>query len=138
MAAGVGHIEEYRPENEQFSSYLERVEQFFIANDIKNEQKKATFLSLIGSQTYSLLKNLVSPTIPKDKSYSDLVAALKKHYEPKPLIIVERFHFHRRSQAVGESMNEYMAELRRLSTHCKFGGFLDEALRDRLVCGLIT
>ena len=29
-----------------------------------------------------------------------------------------------------------MAELRRLSTHCKFGAFLDEALRDRLVCGL--
>lgn len=29
-----------------------------------------------------------------------------------------------------------MAELRCLSTHCKFEGFLDEALRDRLVCGL--
>ena len=28
-----------------------------------------------------------------------------------------------------------MAELRHLSTHCKLG-FLDEALRDRLVCGL--
>ena len=136
MATTIGHIEPYRPDNELFSSYLERVEQFFIANDIKNERKKATFLSLIGSQTYSLLRNLVSPSIPKDKSYTELATALKKHYEPKPVIIAERFHFHRRSQAVGESINEYVAELRRLTTHCQFGGFLDEALRDRLVCGL--
>ena len=136
MATGttIGHIEQYRPENELFS-YLERLEQFFIANDI---QDKATFLSLIGSQAYSLLKNLVSSTLPKDKSYADLVAALKQHYEPKPLVIAERFHFHRRSQAVGESINEYMAKLRRLSTHCKFKAFLDEALRDRLVCGLCS
>ena len=77
MATGttIGHIEQYRPENELFS-YLERLEQFFIANDIQDERKKATFLSLIGSQAYSLLKNLVSPTLPKDKSYADLVATL--------------------------------------------------------------
>ena len=130
IVAGVtiGHIEQYCPENELFSSYLEWVKQFFIANDIKDERKKATFLSLIGSQTYSLLKNLVSPIIPKDKSYLELVSALEKHYESIPLIIAERFHLHRRSQAVGESMNEYMAEVRHLTTHCKFGGFLDEAL----------
>ena len=138
MATGatIGHIEQYRPENKLFSSYLERVEQFLVANDIKDKRKKATILSLIGSQAYSLLKNLVSPSIPKDKSYDELVAALKKHYEPKPLVIAERFHFHRHSQAVGESINDYIAELRRLSTHCQFGEFLNEALRDRLVCGL--
>ena len=29
-----------------------------------------------------------------------------------------------------------MAELRKLSTHCEFGDHLNEALRDRLVCGM--
>ena len=85
------------------------------------------------------MKNLVYPNLLKDKLYADLVAALKKHYEPTPLVIAECFHFHRCSQAVGESISEYMAELRRLSTHCQFGEFLDEALlklRDRLACGL--
>ena len=33
-------------------------------------------------------------------------------------------------------MAEYVAELRRLATHCQFGNYLDEALRDRLVCGI--
>ena len=33
-------------------------------------------------------------------------------------------------------MSEYVAELRKLSEHCKFEAFLDDALRDRFVCGL--
>ena len=33
-------------------------------------------------------------------------------------------------------MAEYLAELRRLATHCEFKDYLSEALRDRLVCGL--
>ena len=33
-------------------------------------------------------------------------------------------------------MLSYVAELRKLATHCNFGGNLNETLRDRLVCGL--
>ena len=33
-------------------------------------------------------------------------------------------------------MAQYVTELRRLATHCKFGEYLSEALRDSLVCGL--
>ena len=135
-ASTIGRIDEYRPENELLSSYLERLDAFFTVNDIKDEKAVPAFLSLIGSKTYSLLKNLVAPSLPKDKSFAELVAALQKHFEPKPLVIAERFHFHRRSQAEGESINNYVAELRRLTTHCQFGDFLDQALRDRLVCGL--
>ena len=36
----------------------------------------------------------------------------------------------------GESVTEFAAELRRLATHCQFGTHLNEALRDRLMCGL--
>ena len=79
----LGRIQEYSPENELFSSYTERVELFFAANDVADEKKVAVFLSLIGSKTYSLLRNLVSPTRPQEKSYKDLVEVLKAHYEPK-------------------------------------------------------
>ena len=33
-------------------------------------------------------------------------------------------------------MADYVAELRRLATTCEFGAFLDDALRDKFVCGL--
>ena len=61
---------------------------------------------------------------------------LQEHFDPKPATIAERFQFHRNDQLPGESVADYVAELRRLSTNCEFGGHLNDALRDRLVCGL--
>ena len=53
------------------------------------------------------------------------------------MVIAERFRFYRREQAVGETIAEYEAELRRLATHCQFEAHpLSQALWDRLVCGL--
>ena len=52
------------------------------------------------------------------------------------MVIAERFYFHSRSQAAGESIAEYVTELRRLATNCKFGENLEQALYDRLVCEL--
>ena len=116
-ATMVGNLPEFHQENEFFSSYIERVELFFEANSIADE-KVTVVLSLVGSKTYSLLRSLVAPAKPNEKSYKDLVAVLMKHFEPTPIVIAERFHFHRRAQAVGESISEYMAELRKLTTHC--------------------
>ena len=131
-----GHISECVVEDERISAYLERVELYFGANDIAPEKKVAIFLSVIGAKTYAVLRSLVAPAQPKDKPFAELKALLKAHYDPKPLVIAERFLFYRRDQTAEESVSEFLVELRRLASHCEFGQFLDEALRDRLVCGL--
>ena len=59
-----------------------------------------------------------------------------KSYDPQPLVIGERFRFYQRSQKSGESIADFVADLRRLSIKCEFGDFLDKALRDRFVCGV--
>ena len=52
------------------------------------------------------------------------------------MIIAERFQFYHRNQAVGETVAEYKAELHKLATHCAFGDYLSEAIRDCIVCEL--
>jgi len=132
-----GRIDEFQQENESIEAYLERVDLYFAANDIAEGKRVAVFLSVIGGKTYTLLRNLLAPAKLGDLSLSELKGALKKHFEPKRVVIAERFHFYRRNQAAGESIADFVAELRRLSTHCAFGeNQLEEALRDRLVCGL--
>ena len=103
---------------------------------VSDDKQVAVLLTMIGSTTYALLSNLVSPGKPKDKSLEELAKVLRRHFDPKPLVIADQFHFHRRDQAPGESISNYIAELRRLATHCEFGEYLDQALRDRLVCGI--
>ena len=132
----IGCITEFKPENEKIAAYLERVQLFFEVNGIDEDKQVPVLLTVIGSTNYALLSNLVSPGKPKDKTFAQLAEVLRSHFDPKPLVTAERFHFHRRDQAPGESISNYVAELRRLATHCDFGEYLEQALRDRLVCGI--
>lgn len=136
MASIVGHIDEFDSTKEDFESYCERLEQFFAANSVAGDKQRAVFLSVVGPSTYGLLKSLLAPAKPSDKTFDELKKSLQDHLSPKPLVIPERFKFYRRYQKEGESVAAYSAELRRLATHCEFGDFLNDALRDRLVCGL--
>ena len=100
------------------SPHLKHVELFFSTNSIEDNKKVPIFLTLVGCETYGTLRNLLAPVNPKDKSFVDIVVALKGHFEPKSSIIVERFHFHRRNQAPRESIATYVAKLRRLASKC--------------------
>ena len=132
----LGSVAGFDPDQESISSYIERVKLFFVANDVKEEKQVAVFLSVVGASTYGLLRTLLTPDKPSEKSLADLTSALVAHYEPKPMVITQRFHFHRRNQDPTESITEYVAALRKLSTFCDFGDQLDNALHDRLVCGV--
>ena len=131
-----GQLQAFNPDTDSVTAYIERVHLFFAANEIPDKKTVAVFLSTIGGKTYELLRNLVSPKPPESLRLSELTDILKLHYELQPLVIAERFHFHRRFQTTDESIAEFMAQLRRLSKHCDFQDYLEQALRDRLVCGL--
>ena len=61
---------------------------------------------------------------------------LREHFEPKKVVIASCFQFHQWQQRPGETVAMFLAMLRKLAVPCDFGDALDEALRDRLVCGL--
>lgn len=45
-----GRIEEFRPEADNITSYLERIELFFTANEVADVKQAAVLLSCIGKQ----------------------------------------------------------------------------------------
>ena len=136
--ATIRSIEPFDPSTGDWSSYAARLDQYIAANDVPEGRKVATLLTVIGSAIYKLLENLLTPDQPATKSYAELIAALKGHLSPKPLVIAERYRFHKRDQRSGETIAQYTAELRRLARYCEFGAHLKDALRDRLVCGLLN
>ena len=79
---------------------MELVEQFFLANDIDDDHKVPTLLSLIGGKTYTLLRDLLAPEKPATKSFQQIVTTLQQHLSPKPLEIAERVRFYKRNQSV--------------------------------------
>ena len=138
MASITGKIQEFKPDGkERFSTYIDRLNLYFDANSVAQDKKVAVFLTVIGAGNYALLSDHFAPDKPKDKSLDELIDVLKGHFEPEPILIAERFQFHKRDQKRGETIATFVAELRCLATHCSFGAdFLDQALCDRFVCGL--
>ncbi len=136
MAAKYGCLEEFRPESDSIRAYLERATLYFQANNIGDDKRVPILLSSIGASTYALLRYLAAPNAPGTLTFGRLSEVLTAHFEPKRLVIAERFYFHKRIQAVGESIAEFDAALRKLAIHCEFGTTLEESLRDRFVCGL--
>ena len=151
--ASFGKIEPFSGKAEELDCYLERLEQYLLANDLdkivllddnSNQQaattreakRRAVFLSVIGGPVYSVLRNLVSPNKPSEKSFDELITSLKNHYNPAASVAVNRFKFHSRTRHPGESVACYVAELRKLAENCDFGTTLTDMLRDRLVCGV--
>ena len=109
-----------------------------MANGITEEEgdkRRAILLSFCGAATYQLIRNLVAPNKPTEKTFSDLVTLVKDHYQPRPSTIVQRFNFHMRTQKPGETISDFVAQLRKISEYCEFGDALQDMLRDRLVCG---
>ena len=136
MAAVFGRIGEYDKDKEEWKAYVERLQHFFAANKIEEKQRLSVFLSTIGASTYQILRGLVAPRKAGELELDVLLEALEGYFSPKPSQTMQRFKFHSRNRLPGESINAYVATLRRLSEHCEFGTFWDEMLRDRLVCGI--
>jgi hypothetical protein len=59
-----------------------------------------------------------------------------EYFEPRTIVIAERFQFYKRSQKAGEGVAAYLAELRWLSKKSDFRAYLNTALHDQFVCGL--
>ena len=136
MAAPVGSLGEFDHSKETWAAYVERLESYFYVNDTDERKKAALLISVIGSDTYGLLKTLMAPTKPATKPFVDLVKTLGDHLDPQTTEMGERFRFGRRNQHEGESVALFVAELRRLLLHCGYADNLTTALRDQFVLGL--
>ncbi|KAL3976952.1 Rab-interacting lysosomal protein [Sarotherodon galilaeus] len=135
--ATIGSLTEFAEGDGDWIEYVERLEHFFLANDISDEAKKRlVLLSACGARTYKLIRNLTMLRKPGDFSFKELVMLVQNHHCPKPSLNVQRFKFHTHSRKPGVSVAAYVTELRQLSEHCEFGGVLDDMLCDRLVCGI--
>ena len=98
----IGNVGSYNEAEEEFESYVSRVELFFDASSIAEDKKVPSFLTLIGPKTFSLVKDLVSPAKPGECTYKTLVDSLKAHYKPQVVVIFERFKFYSKNQEPNE------------------------------------
>ena len=79
VMSAIRNIEPFSSEDESITAYLERIQLYFCANATAKNRHVPVLLSLIGSKTYMLLRNLEAPESPGDKSFEHLAKCLTDH-----------------------------------------------------------
>ena len=136
--ATLGSMKEFDPEKGSWTEYSERLKHYFAANNIEDAAlKRSVLITVMGEAAYARLRRNVAPAKVDDKTFDELVKVMSDHCNPSPSVIMQRYKFNTRGRQPNESVMTYVAELRALAEHCKFPtDFLNELLRDRLVCGI--
>ncbi|KAL2088046.1 hypothetical protein ACEWY4_016874 [Coilia grayii] len=140
MAGIIEHMEPFDKSCDQWTLYIELFEHYFLANDIQAAKNVSVLLSVVVPKTYGLLRSLVAPGKPGAKTYEQIVTVLQTHFSLQQAAgqLHEFYTAHRQNQGEGQTVAQYVAVLKRLSEHCEFRDYLEDALRDRFVCGLKT
>ena len=133
----VGNIGEFDPSTESWQNYQKRLEICMRATKVAGEDKVDVFLSLVGAEVFELLSSLLTPRELDKESYEVLTKTLNAHYKPRCNPISERVTLRNRKQKDGESISDYVVDLKKLSRYCEFRAEeLAVNLRDTFVSGL--
>ena len=96
--AGRPPFDQFNSEDEDIDSYLERLQEYFIACDIKDgtehaAKRRAILLTSIGSVSYRFLKDLSFQDAPNTKTFEQRAALLRGHYKPTRLKVANDTDF---------------------------------------------
>ena len=106
-----------------------RMEYYFQASKItEGDTKRAVLINAMGEKAYKLMRSLISPVKPNDKSFGQLLKAMRGHLCPPPSEIVQCYKFNSRIRQDRESVAVYVLGLRALAPYYNFGEMLEVML----------
>lgn len=116
--------------------FLERIEQYFEANETKIEKRCSILLISLHEDVYKILKNMCHPKMPKELSYEELQNLLKLRFEKRISHFRKRIQFEKLQQLEGESIAKWYARVREFAAGCNFTNTLEERVKDKFVTSL--
>jgi hypothetical protein len=126
--------------SENWAKWIQRYSIYMKATKIDKEAedvKVATFLSLVGEEALDIYNTFVF-TPPADK---DVLAKVTEKFDllctPQKNEMFERFKLENIKQKDGQTIDQFVTELKTAAKSCKYGEVMESIIRDRLVFGLM-
>lgn len=124
--------ENWRRFRQRFELYIAA-----IGADEKSEKMKASvFLHVVGDEALEVYNNFTFDNVADKMNLAKIIEKFEAYCIPKKNVTFERHRFFTCVQKTGETIDQYVTELRKRSKTCEFGGLTDSLITDRLVCGI--
>ena len=123
---------------EEWPHWKQRFEQFRLASGLSNDEESkqvSTLLYCLGEVGEDVLLSTRCDE-KATRKYSEVMGAFDTYFSIRRNVIFERARFNSRSQADGESVEQFIVALHSLARNCAFGQLTEELVRDRLVIGI--
>ena len=122
---------------EEWLNWIRRFERFRQAPGLSEKSSVNQVNTLIYTMGDLADDILSSFSLSEDKTkYKIVTEKLKAHFMKKRNVIFKRAKFNQRKQEKGESIDDFVTSLYRLSEHFGYGDIRNELIRDRIVVGL--
>ena len=96
----------------EIGDYLERFELWWLTKGkVKDDLISAHFLTAIGREAYSLLKNLTFPKAPSTLQYDDLKKILLAHIMPKSFEIAKQAKFNILQRQNQQTVRDFVVQI---------------------------
>ena len=118
----------------EWPEWKSRFGRFHIATKLTEDSEEVQVASLVyamGAEAEHVFKSFTFADADDSKKYDPVMTKFDAHFIPKRNVIHERAVFHRKMQASGESVEEFIRSLYDLAEHCNFTD-KDEQIRDRI------
>ena len=97
----------------------------------------AILLHTAGCEAQEIHKSFVFGSEEDAEKYDTVLAKFKEYCEPRKNIVFERYQFWTRNQMEGETVNQWLKELRARAERCEFGQEnVQSMIRDKIVFGV--
>ena len=93
-------------------------------------------LTTIGEKARDVYDTFTFATEGDDMKLDLVVAKFDEYFSPRKNLPDTRFKFFPYDQANGQSIDEYVTELKSRSRHCEFGTLIESLERDRILAGI--
>ena len=96
----------------------------------------ATLLTVIGNDVIDVFNTITWDVEGDDTKIEKVLQKFEEHCKPKKNVSYKRYKFFSRAQESGETIDQYVTVLRKLSETCEFGTLRNSLIKDRIVLGV--
>ena len=100
--------------------------------------KSTTFPHVAGPEALEVFNTLTFDNEGDEKKLSALMEKFEEYCTPRRNVTWERHVFNTRRQQPGETIDQYMMDLKKKAKSCEFGDPNDSLIKDRVVCGILS
>ena len=126
--------ENWRRWKQQFTIYMTATGKTSASDEVKS----AIFLHLVGPNALDIFNTFTFTEEGDAKKLNKVIEKFETYCTPRKNVTWERHVSNTRSQKPGETIDEYITDLRIKSRSCEFGDLTEGLIRDRIVCGIIS